>query len=222
MSPETREEESETKARKEESGMREMRDLRQRTTYRRQQDGREQTGRKQTGRKQTRRQDVRPRTGRQGRRRDGQPQTGQQHRRKGAHLDDRGRRQQSGRVRNGLLDTGAVTAETAIVLPVLIVLLLVGLWAVGVVVANIRCVDAARDVARAVARGEPGDVAKRIGERSAPAGAAVGISREGADVRVVVAAEVNLDWVLLSKLPSVEVRGQAAVQIEPGTWEGLP
>jgi Flp pilus assembly protein TadG len=125
-------------------------------------------------------------------------------------------------VRNGLLDTGAVTAETAIVLPVLIVLLLVGLWAVGVVVANIRCVDAARDVARAVARGEPGDVAKRIGERSAPAGAAVGISREGADVRVVVAAEVNLDWVLLSKLPSVEVRGQAAVQIEPGSWEGLP
>jgi Flp pilus assembly protein TadG len=115
-----------------------------------------------------------------------------------------------------------VTAETAIVLPVLIVLLLVGLWAVGVVVANIRCVDAARDVARAVARGEPGDVAKRIGERSAPGGAAVGISREGAEVRVVVAAEVNLDWVLLSKLPSVEVRGQAAVQNEPGSWEGLP
>jgi Flp pilus assembly protein TadG len=115
-----------------------------------------------------------------------------------------------------------VTAETAIVLPVLVVLLLAGLWAVGVVVANIRCVDAARDVARAVARGEPGDVAQRIGERSAPAGAVIGISRDGADVRVVVDADVQLDWVLLSKLPSVEVRGQAAVQIEPGSWEDLP
>jgi Flp pilus assembly protein TadG len=131
-------------------------------------------------------------------------------------------RQQSGRVQNGRQDRGAVTAETAIVLPVLVVLLLVGLWAVGVVVANIRCVDAARDVARAVARGEPGDVAKRIGERSAPAGAVVGISRDGADVRVVVDADVKLDWVPLSKLPSVEVRGQAAVQIEPGSWEDLP
>jgi Flp pilus assembly protein TadG len=130
--------------------------------------------------------------------------------------------QQSGRVQDGRQDRGAITAETAIVLPVLVVLLLVGLWAVGVVVANIRCVDAARDVARAVARGEPGDVARRIGERSAPPGAVVGISRDGADVRVVVDADVKLDWVLLSKLPSVEVRGQAAVQIEPGSWEDLP
>ncbi|HEY0696055.1 MAG TPA: TadE family type IV pilus minor pilin [Kribbella sp.] len=134
----------------------------------------------------------------------------------------RRRRQQNGRVQDGRQDRGAITAETAIVLPVLVVLLLVGLWAVGVVVANIRCVDAARDVARAVARGEPGDVAKRIGERSAPPGAVVGISRDGADVRVVVDADVKLDRVLLSKLPSVEVRGQAAVQVEPGSWEDLP
>lgn len=136
--------------------------------------------------------------------------------------DLRRRRQQNRRVQNGRRDRGAITAETAIVLPILVVLLLVGLWAVGVVVANIRCVDAARDVARAVARGEPGDVAKRIGERSAPAGAVVGISRDGTDVRVVVDADVKLDWVLLSKVPSVEVRGQAAVQIEPGGWEDLP
>jgi hypothetical protein len=134
----------------------------------------------------------------------------------------RRRRWQNGRAQDGRQDRGAITAETAIVLPVLVVLLLVGLWAVGVVVANIRCVDAARDVARAVARGEPGDVAKRIGDRSAPPGAVVGISRDGADVRVVVDAEVKLDWVLLSKLPSVKVRGQAAVQTEPGSWEDLP
>jgi hypothetical protein len=158
--------------------------------------------------------DLRRRTRRQqqtGRQETGRQETGRQD-----------GRQQGRRVGNGRRDRGAVTAETAIVLPVLVVLLLVGLWAVGVVVANIRCVDAARDVARAVARGEPGDVAQRIGERSAPPGAVIGISRDGPDVRVVVDADVRLDWVLLSKLPSVEVRGQAAVQIETGSWEDLP
>lgn len=158
--------------------------------------------------------DLRRRT-RHRRPQNGREQTGQRDERR--QTGPQGGRQQSGRE-----DRGAVTAETAIVLPVLVVLLLAGLWAVGVVVANIRCADAARDVARAVARGEAGDVAQRIGERSAPAGAVIGISRDGADVRVVVDADVQLDWVLLSKLPSVEVRGQAAVQIEPGSWEDLP
>jgi hypothetical protein len=163
--------------------------------------------------------DLRQRTRRRrlqdGRQQDGRQQDGrQQGRQQSGRLD--------GRQQPGRHDRGAVTAETAIVLPVLVVLLLVGLWVVGVVVANIRCVDAARDVARAVARGEPGDVAQRIGERSAPPGAVIGISRDGTDVRVVVEADVKLDWVLLSKLPSVEVRGQAAVQIEPGSWEDLP
>ena len=173
--------------------MHEMRDLRRRTKGRRQQDGRQQSARQ-----------------------DGRQQDGRQ---QSARQDGR---QQSGRVHNERRDRGAVTAEMAIVLPVLVVLLLVGLWAVGVVVANIRCVDAARDVARAVARGEPGDVAQRIGERSAPPGAVIGISRHGTDVRVVVDADVRLDWILLSNLPSVEVRGQAAVQLEPGSWEDLP
>jgi hypothetical protein len=50
----------------------------------------------------------------------------------------------------------------------------------------------------------------------------VGISRDGTDVRVVVDADVKLDWVLLSKVPSVEVQGQATVQVEPGSWEDLP
>ena len=116
-------------------------------------------------------------------------------------------------------DKGAVTAETAIALPVLVVLLLAGLWAVGVVMANIRCVDAARDVARAVARGEPAGEAQRIGEQAAPPGATVRISRAGSDVRVVVSAAVDLDWALLKGLPSVDVEGHATVQAEPGAVE---
>jgi hypothetical protein len=119
-------------------------------------------------------------------------------------------------------EDGAVTAETAIVLPVLVVLLVAGLWAVGVVVANIRCVDAARDAARAVARGEPTEVAQAIAERSAPRGAEVGISHDGPDVHVVVTAAAELDWALLDGLPSAQVEGRATVRSEPGVQEDRP
>jgi hypothetical protein len=94
--------------------------------------------------------------------------------------------------------------------------MLMGLWVVGVVVANIRCVDAARDVARAVARGEPEGEARRIGERVAPTGAVVRISQEGSIVRVVVTSESRLDWALVDKLPAVPIVGRATIQVEPG------
>ena len=47
-----------------------------------------------------------------------------------------------------------VTAETAVVLPVLLLVLLCAVAAVTVVGAQLRCVDAAREGARAAARGE--------------------------------------------------------------------
>ncbi|MDP9241529.1 MAG: pilus assembly protein, partial [Actinomycetota bacterium] len=51
-------------------------------------------------------------------------------------------------------DGGSVTAELATALPVLVFLLAVALGAVGAVTAQLRCVDAAREGARAAARGE--------------------------------------------------------------------
>ena len=111
---------------------------------------------------------------------------------------------------------GAVTAEVAIVMPVLMATMLLGLWAVGIVVTNIRCIDAARDVARAVARGEPVTTAQEIGERAAPAGAVVSISQEGSTVRVTVTSESKLDWTIVNELPAVSVEGRATVEVEPG------
>src|SRR5688500_20233283 len=51
-------------------------------------------------------------------------------------------------------DAGMVTAETAVVLPVLLLVLAGAVAAVTVVGAQLRCVDAAREGARAAARGE--------------------------------------------------------------------
>lgn len=114
---------------------------------------------------------------------------------------------------------GMVTAETAIVLPVAVMMLLAGMWVVGVVVAHIRCQDAARDTARALARGDAHGTAESIGARAAPPGAEIQIDRQGADVRVVVVAEVRSDRPLLRWAPTVRATGSAVVQLEPGSIE---
>jgi Flp pilus assembly protein TadG len=108
------------------------------------------------------------------------------------------------------------------VLPVLFAVLLFGLWLVGVVVADIRCGDAARDVARAVARGEPGDAARQLGRRTAPSKAEITIARDGSDVHVLVSSNRSPDWSFLRKLPPVRVKAEAVIQTEPGTTGELP
>jgi hypothetical protein len=116
-------------------------------------------------------------------------------------------------------ERGTVTAETAIVLPVAVMMLLAGMWVVGVVVAHIRCQDAARDTARALARGDAPGTAESIGARAAPPGAQIQIDRQGAEVRVVVVADVRSDRPLLRWAPTVRATGSAVVQLEPGLAE---
>lgn len=111
-------------------------------------------------------------------------------------------------------ERGSVTAETAIVLPVVVVLLVVGMWAIGLVVGHIRCLDSARDVARAVARGEPAEEAHRIGLRSAPAGAVVEISRSGDDVTATVRSPA-IALPLIGAIGSVRIEENATIRTEP-------
>jgi hypothetical protein len=107
-----------------------------------------------------------------------------------------------------------VTAETAIVLPVLLLVLAGAVAAVTVVGAQMRCVDAAREAARAAARGEPLDVVHTIVSRTAPSGAGLVIADDGDQVQVVVSARVAP----LGPLPlRVQVRATAVAQREPGT-----
>lgn len=88
-------------------------------------------------------------------------------------------------------DHGAVTAETAIAIPSLLVLLMILVWILVVVTAQLRVVDAARAGARAAARGESAAQAAAVAEQIAPAGAAALISRSGDEVRVEVRVQVR-------------------------------
>ncbi|MCX4754269.1 TadE family type IV pilus minor pilin [Kitasatospora purpeofusca] len=83
-------------------------------------------------------------------------------------------------------DAGFVTAETAVALPALVLLAALLVWAVLAAAAQLRCVDAAREGARAAARGEADAVG--VARAAAPPGAAVLVDLAPDTVRVTVDA----------------------------------
>jgi Flp pilus assembly protein TadG len=119
-------------------------------------------------------------------------------------------------VRTARTDHGSATAETAVLLPVLLVVLAAAVWVLACLAAQLACVDAARAAARAAARGDaPADV-RAVGERLAPSGAAVAVSSGDGTVQVVVHTQVRPFGDVLRVLPAVRVSGRAAAALEPG------
>nr|WP_244190685.1 TadE family type IV pilus minor pilin [Streptomyces caeruleatus] len=112
-------------------------------------------------------------------------------------------------------DRGFVTAESAVVLPVLVMFAMALVWGLLVVAAQIQCVDAARTGARAAARQDPADAVIRVTREAAPRGAKVTVGRKEDEVRVVVVAEPPV----LSGLP-FEVREEAVAAAEAMVGEG--
>ncbi|MFJ8535773.1 TadE family type IV pilus minor pilin [Streptomyces sp. NPDC093591] len=106
-------------------------------------------------------------------------------------------------------DEGFVTAESAVVLPVLVMFAMALVWGLLVVAAQIQCVDAARTGARAAARQDPADAVIEVTREAAPRGATVTVGREGDEVRVVVVAKPPV----LRGLP-FEVREEAVAAAE--------
>jgi hypothetical protein len=84
-----------------------------------------------------------------------------------------------------------VTAETAVVLPVLLLVLAGAVAAMIAVGTQLRCVDAAREGARSAARGDAAATVVAVTARAAPAGAAVGIGGDADQVRVTVSVDVR-------------------------------
>lgn len=115
----------------------------------------------------------------------------------------------------GRPDHGMVTAETAVVLPVLVLVLAAALWAVAAAGAQLRCVDSAREGARAVARGEPTAVAVAASRRVAP-GADVVVEPAGDVVGVVVRLRVRPPGWLGDRVPALLVKARAVAGLEPG------
>jgi Flp pilus assembly protein TadG len=94
------------------------------------------------------------------------------------------------RVRRFPEEAGMVTAETAVVLPVLLLVLAGAVAAVTLVGAQLRCVDAAREGARAAARGDPVAAVTALMDRAAPEGAVSTVVQEGEELRVTVSARI--------------------------------
>jgi len=106
-----------------------------------------------------------------------------------------------------------VTAETAVVLPVLLFVLAAAVAVVTLLGAQLRCVDAAREGARAAARGEPDTAVSTLVDRLAPDGAVTGVTADGDEVRVTVTVRVAP----LGPLPfSLPLSGTAVAIREPG------
>ena len=85
-------------------------------------------------------------------------------------------------------DSGMVTAETAVVLPVMVVLFSLLLAGVGQAVDYVRVIDAARSAARLAARGETVTLVEEQALREAPDGSHVEIRLVGEQVQVAVTA----------------------------------
>ena len=114
-------------------------------------------------------------------------------------------------------DGGMATAELAVVLPALVLVIAAGLTMVSVVLAQVRCVDAAREAARAAARGESADVVRSAAVRAAAA-ASVEVGSAGEEVRVTVSARAGGLGVLL---PAFHVSASAVALREPEST-GVP
>ena len=107
-----------------------------------------------------------------------------------------------------------VTAETAVVLPVLLVVLAAAIWVLAAVAGQLRCVDAAAVAARAAARGDPPAVVTAAARRIAPT-AQVEVTRQGDEVTVRVRAVVRPFGAALAALPGTPVSGRATAVVEP-------
>lgn len=106
-------------------------------------------------------------------------------------------------------DRGSATAELAVGLPVLVLLLLAAVTAVSAATTSLRCVDAARESARAAARGEADPAG--FGRRAAPDDARIEVTVDGDVVRVRVTAPVRP----LGALVLPDVSGTAVAAREP-------
>lgn len=117
-------------------------------------------------------------------------------------------------MRSARSERGAVTAELAMGLPLLLALTVGLVWLLSVGAAQVRAVDAARETARAVARGDDESAAVAAGERVAPAGARVSVARRDGQVVATATATVDGPGGLFASLTSVTVRAEAVALVE--------
>ena len=116
------------------------------------------------------------------------------------------------------------TAELAVALPTLVLMLFLALAGLATVTDQVRCVDAARATARAVARGDDQGAARLAGQRLAPPGASISVgavgSGRGSEVIVVVRGKAapGLAWLGSHVSPvarAVAAREEVGADVSP-------
>jgi hypothetical protein len=117
-------------------------------------------------------------------------------------------------------ETGMVTAETAIVVPIVAAFALALLWLISAAIAEIRLVDASRDAALALARGvDEADVRAQVAT-TGPADSQLLVVRDGDDVTVEVSLSAEPPGWLLAALPAIPLHATATTKAEPGVDGG--
>ena len=108
---------------------------------------------------------------------------------------------------------GAVTAELALAIPLLLSLTVGLVWLLSVGAAQVRMVDAAREAARAAARGDAVAEAEARGERVAPGSSVTVVSRDD-EVVSTATGSVEPPGGLVGFLPTVRLHAQAVAASE--------
>jgi len=111
-------------------------------------------------------------------------------------------------------ERGAVTAELAMGLPLLLALTVALAWLLAVGAAQIRVVDGARETARMLARGDTETGAVGRGSEVAGPGSRVRVSHEGDRVSVTVTRAFDGPGGVLQVLPSVDLTATAVAATE--------
>jgi Flp pilus assembly protein TadG len=112
---------------------------------------------------------------------------------------------------------GAATAELAMSIPVLVSLTVGLVWLLGIGIDQARMVDAAREAARAVARGDAVAEAEARGEQVAPSGAGVSVTVSDGLATATASGVVPPPGGLLSFLPGVRLHAEAVALSEEPT-----
>ena len=99
-------------------------------------------------------------------------------------------------------------------LPLLLAVTAALVWLVAVAVAQVRTVDAARETARALARGDDTASARGVGERVAPDGVRIDVQRDGDRIVVRASGRLTGPGGLFGTLPGARLEAEAVAIAE--------
>ena len=114
----------------------------------------------------------------------------------------------------GRPEEGAATAELALGIPLLVALTAGLVWMLALGATQVQVIDASREAARAVARGDDASAAEAVARQIAPRGSQVSIQVGESEVVVTVSARVAGPGGLLASLPGATVTADAVALVE--------